>query len=37
MQIVVLTFGQFLPYVFMICVFGIVCELVINAFTRGRL
>lgn len=37
MQLVVLTFGQFLPYVFYICVFGLLCDIVTNAFTRGRL
>lgn len=37
MQIVALTFGQFLPYVFILCVVGIVWDKVISAFTGGRL
>lgn len=37
MQIVALTFGQFLPYVFIMCVFGQIVNMVVSAFTRGRL
>lgn len=37
MQIVVLTFGQFLPHVFVICVFGLIVSKVVSAFTGGRL
>lgn len=36
MQIVALTFAQFLPYVFIMCVVGIVWDKVITAFRGGR-
>lgn len=31
------TFGIFMPYVFVIICIGIIVDIVINAFTRGRL
>ena len=37
MQIVAVSFGQFLPFVFILCCFGIVWDKVISAFTGGRL
>ena len=37
MQLVAVTFGQFLPYVFILCVTGIVWDKVISAFRGGRL
>lgn len=36
MDIIVTSFGQFMPYVFIIIVFGIVTDIVIRAF-EGRL
>lgn len=35
MEIIAKSFGQFLPYVFIIIVFGIVCDIVLRAF-EGR-
>lgn len=37
MQIVAVTFGQFLPYVFILCVVGIVWDKIISAFRGGKL
>lgn len=37
MEIVALTFAQFLPYVFILCCVGIVYDYVISAFRGGRL
>lgn len=37
MQLVAVTFGQFLPYVFILCVVGIVWDKVISAFRGGKL
>ena len=37
MQLVILAFGQFLPYVFYMCVFGQLVNWVVSAFTGGRL
>lgn len=37
MMIVILTFAQFLPYVFVLCCVGIVWDKVISAFRGGRL
>lgn len=37
MQIIVNTFGQFLPFVFILCCVGIVWDKVITAFRSGRL
>lgn len=37
MQIVAITFAQFLPYVFVLCCVGIVYDYVISAFRGGRL
>ena len=37
MMIVVLTFAQFLPFVFILCCVGILYDRVISAFRGGRL
>ncbi len=37
MQLVAVTFGQFLPYVFILCVVGIVWDKIISAFRGGKL
>lgn len=37
MQIVAVTFGQFLPFVFILSVVGIVWDKVISAFRGGKL
>lgn len=37
MQVIVVSFAQFLPYVFEICAVGLLSNIVIRAFTRGSL
>lgn len=37
MDIIATSFGQFLPYVFVIAVVGLCWDMVIRAFTGGRL
>ena len=37
MQLVAVTFGQFLPFVFILTVVGLVYDKVISAFRGGRL
>lgn len=37
MMLVVTTFANFLPYVFIICVVGIVEDKILSAFRGGRL
>ncbi len=31
------TFGLFMPYAFVICCIGLLVDIVVGAFTRGRL
>lgn len=37
MEIIVVSFAQFMPYVFVICIVGIIWDMVISAFRGGRL
>ncbi len=37
MQLIAVTFGQFLPFVFILCVVGLVWDKIISAFRGGRL
>lgn len=37
MTVIVQSIIQFLPYIFMLVVMGIVCDIVITAFRSGRL
>lgn len=37
MQVIAVSFAQFLPYVFEICAVGIISNMVLRAFCRGWL
>lgn len=37
MEVIVISFAQFMPYVFVICVVGIVWDMVTRAFRGGGL